>query len=107
MKRLVFLTLLVFALGSGSLSNHRLWAAEYQGKNIDGERFDCTAYSYSTSKYYYGHVEFNGDEATVYLPSGGYVLLTLDDEELDDPSSISAFDYKNSVFWDLEVDELE
>jgi hypothetical protein len=25
-------------------------------------------------------------------------------EEIDDPSAISAFDYKKSAFWDLDVD---
>ena len=82
-------------------------AAEYNGRNIDGEEYDCTAFSYSTSKYYQVTVEFDGDEATVTFSNGGRLTLTLDDEEIDDPSSISAFDYKKGTYWDLEVDGLE
>jgi hypothetical protein len=82
-------------------------AAEYNGRNIDLEEYDCTAFSYSTSKYYQVTVEFDGDEATITFSNGGRLTLTLDDEEIDDPSSISAFDYKKSTYWDLEVDGLE
>jgi hypothetical protein len=28
----------------------------------------------------------------------------MDDEEIDDPSSISAYDYNKGNYWDLEVD---
>ncbi len=83
------------------------FAAEYNGHDIDGQRFDATAYSYDTSKYYNVTVEFQGDEAIVFMPKGGRILLTLDDEEIDDPHSIEAFDYKTSVYWELDVDGLD
>ncbi len=60
-------------------------SAEYKGQNIDGIEYDCTAYSYSTGKYYYVTVEFDGDEATITFSNGGYIILTLDDEEIDAP----------------------
>ena len=82
-------------------------AAEYNGRDIDGESFSCTAFSYNTGKYYYAQVEFYGDEATLFFSNGGRVVLTIDDEEIDDPSSISAFDYKRGAYWDLEVDGLD
>ena len=82
-------------------------AAEYQGRNIDGEVFEATAYSYSTAKYYSVSVEFEGDEVIVHFQKGGRVRLTLDDEEIDDPHDISAYDYENSVYWDIDVDGLD
>lgn len=82
-------------------------AAEYKGRNVDGETFDCMAYSYDTRKFYAATVEFDGDEAILHFPKGGRLVLTLDDEEIDDPASISAYDYRNRIFWELEVEDLE
>jgi hypothetical protein len=83
------------------------FAAEYQGRNIDGEVYDATVFSYGTSRYYNVSVEFDGDEAIIFFPKGGRLRLTLDDEEIDDPHDISAFDYEHSVYWDLDVDGLD
>jgi len=80
------------------------FAAEYNGCDIDGHTFDATAFSYSTGRYYFVSVEFYSDEAYVYFPKGGYIVLSLDSEEIDDPSCISAFHYRTGTFWDLEVD---
>ena len=71
-----------------------LYAAEYQGSNIDGESYSCTAYSYSTSKYYYLTCEFSGSDVYLYFNNGSHILISLSDDEIDDPSSISAYDYK-------------
>jgi hypothetical protein len=81
--------------------------AEYKGRDVDGESFDCSAYSYSTHKYYNVTVEFDGDEATLTFSQGGKLVLTLDDEDIDDPSAISAYDFRHRTYWDLEVDDLE
>lgn len=80
------------------------FAAEYLGQNIDHQLFDATAYSYGTSKFYHVMVEFSGDEALIHFSNGGRLVLTLDDEEIDDPNNISAYDYRRSTFWDLDVD---
>jgi hypothetical protein len=82
-------------------------AAEYNGQNIDGVAYDATAFSYDTSKYYNVSVEFDGDEAIISFQNGGQIRVTLDDEEIDDPHSISAFDYNRSIYWDLDVDGLD
>jgi hypothetical protein len=83
------------------------FAAEYQGQDIDGVVYDATAFSYDTGKYYNVSVEFDGDEAIIYFQKGGYIRVTLDDEEIDDPHDISAFDYNRAVYWDLDVDGLD
>jgi hypothetical protein len=98
-------TFLCFALLLSSVSFP--FAAEYQGQNVDGQTYDATAFSYDTGKFYNVSVEFDGDEATIFFAKGGHITLTLDDEEIDDPHSISAYDYQRGVFWDLDVDGLD
>ena len=82
-------------------------SAEYNGRNIDGERYDATVYSYSTSHYYNVEVEFDGEDVTIYFSNGGHITVTMDCEEIEDPHDISAYDYKNSVYWDIDVDGLD
>lgn len=82
-------------------------AAEYLGEDIDGELYSATAFSYSTGKFYYVDVEFSGSDAYIYFPKGGYIIVSLDDEEIDDPNNISAFDYKRGNFWDISIDNLD
>jgi hypothetical protein len=83
------------------------YSAEYLGKNIDGTEYDCTAYSYDTGNYYYVTVEFDGDEATITFDHGGYITVTLDNEEIENSDSIDAYDYDKGVYWELEVDDLD
>ena len=82
-------------------------AAEYLGRDIDGELFSGDAFSYSTGKFYFVDVEFSGSDAYIYFPKGGYIIVSLDDEEIDDPNNISAFDYKIGNFWDISIDHLD
>ena len=79
-------------------------AAEYLGNDVDGDAFDCVAFSYSTSNYYNLVCEFDGDDVILYFPNGGHIRVTMDSDEIDDPSSISAYDYDRGVYWDLDVD---
>ena len=90
----------------GPSTRHSI-AAEYCGRNIDGETYAASAFSYDTGKYYYVDVEFSGEEVTIFFSNGGFINVTLDDEEIDDPTSIEAFDYSKGVYWELEVEGLE
>ncbi|MFH1581966.1 MAG: hypothetical protein ABIC39_07895 [Pseudomonadota bacterium] len=96
-----FLAILMIA---GFIISSKAMAAEYNGYDIDGESFSCTAYSYDTGNYYYVTVEFSGSDVTIYFDNGGYITVTIDDEVIDDPSSISAYDYDKGAYWDLDVD---
>jgi hypothetical protein len=98
MKRLTIAMLLSALLGDACV------AAEYLGSDIDGRSYSCTAFSYDTGNYYYLTCEFSGDEVIITFPSGGSVNVTMDSEEIDDPNSISAFDYDKGAYWDLDVD---
>ena len=62
---------------------------------------------YSTANYYNVSVEFEGDEAIVSFHKGGRTRLTLDDEDIDDPHNISAYDYEHSIYWDIDVEGLD
>ena len=83
------------------------YGAEYLGTDIDGELYSATAFSYNTGKFYYVDVEFSGSDAYIYFPKGGYIIVSLDYEEIGDPNNISAFDYKRGNFWDISIDNLE
>lgn len=100
------LSLFLAASFSSPIST-RVWAAECDGVDIDGELFDATVYSYSTGRFYYVQVEFEGDEAIIYFPNGRSRRVTLDDEEIDDPSSISAFDYESGTYWDIDIEDCD
>ena len=99
----IFLTLFLVTF----LPLNNSFSAEYKGKNIDGIEYDCSAYSYSTRHYYNVTVEFDGDEAQITFSNGGCITVTLDNEEIDDPNSIDAYDYQNRVYWELDVDGLD
>ena len=77
--------------------------AEYLGRDVDGESYSCTAFSYSTSHYYELTCDFSGDNVTLHFPNGGYIVVSMDSDEIADPSSISAFDYNKGNYWDLDV----
>lgn len=94
------ITLLVFLLALSCNS----YGAEYLGSDIDGETYDCTAFSYETGKYYYVTCEFSGDEVILYFPKGGHKEISMDSEEIDDPSSIDAFDYEKGTYWEIDVE---
>ena len=98
MKKLTFLLIII-----GFLTSSNTIAAEYKGADIDGELFSSTVYSHDTGNYYYVDVEFSGSDATIHFSNGGYITVTLDDETIDDPSSISAYHYDKG-YWDLDVD---
>lgn len=98
MKELWYCAVLTASLCGGAQ------AAEYMGSDIDGESYSCTAYSFSTGNYYYLTCEFSGDEVILYFPNGGHINVGLDSDVIDNPDSISAFDYDKGDYWDLDVD---
>lgn len=89
--------LLVYGIGSGN-------AAEYLGNDIDGESYPCTGFSHSTSDYYDLTCEFSEDKVTLYFSNGSHAEVTMDFEEIDDPSSVRTFDYSKGTYWNLSVD---
>ncbi len=93
---------LAFFLGPAPL----IRAAGYNGHDIDGQTYDATAYSHDTGERYTVQVEFSGDQATIQFQNGGKREITLEDEDIDDPHSISGTD-SDGVTWELDVDGLD
>jgi hypothetical protein len=79
--------------------------AEYNGVTLDGNEYSCTAFSNDTGNYYNVVAEFNSDQVIITFSNGGYRTLSMDDEEIDDPSDISASDEENGVYWDLDCSD--
>ena len=100
MKGKIYSLVLAATLAFPSIGN----TAEYQGSYLDGDSYSCTAYSNDTGNYYYLTCEFSGTDVYLYFENGGYITVSMDDEEIDDPSSISAYDYDKGNYWDLDVD---
>ena len=85
-----------------------LLAAEYQGRNIDGELYDARVKNRTRSSVWYRvKVEFDADKIIIYFREGGRVRLTLSDEEIDDPSDIEAKDRDRGNYWMINVEGLE
>lgn len=101
MKKIIVIFCFTFLLCSYS------YLAEYLGEDIDGIIYDCTAYSYDTGTYYYVSAEFDGDTVVITFDNGKSIILTLDDEVIEDPYSIDAYDYERGVYWELDINDLE
>jgi hypothetical protein len=100
MRRCIFMAVLVVATSAAS------YGATYKSHDLDGKDFDCTAHSDSTGKDYDATIAFSADEATLTFTNGHHLTLTLDDEDIDDPNSISATDNRGTS-WDLDVPDIE
>lgn len=107
MRVLLPCIILAIALLPASFAARDARAAECNGVDIDGQLFDATVYSYSTGGYYNVQVEFDGDEAIIYFSNGGQRRVTLDDEEIDDPDSISAYDYESGTCWEIDISDCD
>lgn len=64
-------------------------AAEYQGKTIDGKRFEAKVYSVQTGGAYDAVVQFDRQLVTVYF-AGGQATLRLTQAVITDPTAIAA-----------------
>lgn len=63
-------------------------AVEYQGKVIDGQKFDATAYSHESGGTFNVKVQFKNKQATLYFVNGGKQTIRLDSREIEDPQEI-------------------
>jgi len=92
-------TLLLLSVATG-------FAAEYQGKSLDGKRFSGYAQSLVTGKYYPVKVAFEGKHATVRMEGGKTVSLTLDADQIEDSEDILAAD-RSGAWWSLFLDAVD
>src|SRR5215467_8732691 len=69
-----------------------LFAAEYQGQNVDGSRYCGFARLLETGKYYSVTVVFDHNRVNVRLESGKGLDLTIDEQSVEDPEEVLATD---------------
>jgi hypothetical protein len=79
-----------------------VFAAEYQGQNVDGPRYWGFARSLETGNYYPASVVIDRDHASVRFESGKRLDLTLEEQ---DPEEVLASDPHGR--WALSVDGLD
>lgn len=72
-------------------------AAEYQGKPIDGKRFNAQVYSYHTGGVFDAQVEFQRDLATIHFVSGSQLVIRLNQPNIQDPTAILGYGRLGSV----------
>jgi hypothetical protein len=82
-----------------------VFAAHFDGENIDGPQYPAFARSLVTGRYYSARVIFDRDRATVQFGTGTALALTLDDENIEDPEEVIGTDRRGSV-WALSIDGL-
>lgn len=83
MKRFLGLVFLMSALLAAPTH-----AAEYQGKTIDGRKFNAQAYSYETGGSYDVQVQFKKNRATIYFAGGSQETIRLKQESITNLDSI-------------------
>ena len=82
------------------------FGAHYGGQKVDGPRYGAFARSLDTGRYYAGKVVFDRDRANVQLDSGKTIILTLEEENIQDPEEVIATAQDGS-FWALAIDGLD
>jgi hypothetical protein len=71
-------------------------ALTLDGKSLDGQSYGATLYSSSGMED--ARVIFLGDRARVYLPSGMFLTLRLQSEDIGDPNFISARGFDGQTY---------
>jgi hypothetical protein len=83
-----------------------IFAALYQGQNVDGHRYGAFARSLETGKYYPVSVTFDHSRANILFDSGKKLDLILDEESVEDPEEVLATDPQGH-WWALSIDGLD
>ena len=97
---LAALALLGLVLAGSSL------AATHKGRRVDGRWFEGRIVN-TTFGSYDCQVRFDGDRATLKMPSSGVQIVGfLEEEEIFDPRDITLYDPRRGVYWTLSVHNL-
>jgi hypothetical protein len=81
-------------------------AATFQGRNVDGRRFQASILNYDYGLIDAIEVSFDAERAYIYLRGGGKLVLILQDEDIADPHCIRADDHRRGVVWEINVKNL-
>jgi hypothetical protein len=76
------------ALWSTVMSSQTGFAAEYNGKNIDGKKLAATVYYQETGGTFNVQVEFQGNQAILYFVNGSQQILQIQEIVISNPHQI-------------------
>lgn len=93
------LTLFLVAVSSPAPAS----AARFHGKSVDGPRFHGSIINHDFGSFDDLEFRFQGETAYVYFPTGGRMVLILEDEEIANPRAISAHDPRRGIMWEIDV----
>jgi hypothetical protein len=81
-------------------------AATFQGRSVDGRRYQASVLNHDLGLIDNVEVRFQSERAYVYLRGGGCLVLFLQDEDIADPRRIPADDPRRGVVWEINVKDL-
>jgi len=106
MHRIRPIVLAIAGLLAALLSAEEAGAATFQGKNVDGRRYQGSILNHDYGLIDAVEVCFEAERAYVYLRGGGRLVLILEDEEIADPHCIRADDPRRGIVWEINVKDL-
>ena len=81
-------------------------AATFQGRSVDGRRYQASVLNPDYGLIDGVEVRFQSEHAYVYLHGGGRLVLILEDEDIADPRRIPADDPRRGIVWEINVKDL-
>ena len=81
-------------------------AATFQGRSVDGRRYQASVLNNDWGRIDDVEVRFHSEHAYVYIRGAIRLVLILDDEEIADPHRIPAADPMNGVQWEIDIKDL-
>jgi hypothetical protein len=106
MSRIRAISLAVAGLLAALLAVDDVAAASFQGRNVDGRRYQASVLNNDYGLIDAVEVCFQSERAYVYLVGGGKLVLVLQDEDIVDPHCIRADDPKRGTVWEINVKDL-
>jgi hypothetical protein len=81
-------------------------AATFQGRSVDGRRYQASVLNPDYGLIDGVEVRFQSEHVYVHLHGGGRLVLILQDEEITDPRRIQADDPQRGTVWEINVKDL-
>lgn len=106
MRRTEVIPLAALGLLTALLAAGPALPATYHGKSVDGRRYVASILNNDWGRFDNVEVKFHEDRAYAYLPSGGRLVLVLQDEEITDPHCIPAQDPRRGMWWEIDVKDM-
>jgi len=106
MSRIPPAALAVAGLLAAFLAVVPVHAATFQGRIVDGVRYQGSILNADYGLIDGVEIRFDGEQAYVYLRGGGRLVLLLQSEEIADPHCIPADDLQRGIVWELNVRDL-